>query len=43
LSYAETLSSTPGEIADFIACHAIESGAKQKNRVSTEDALLKVR
>lgn len=39
LSKWETLTSTPGEIQDLSACMAISDGAKQKIKLSFDEAM----
>lgn len=39
LSKWETLTSTPGEIQDLGACMAISNGAKQKIKLTFDEAL----
>lgn len=39
LSKAEALTSTPGEINDLAACMAISNGAKQKIKLSFDEAM----
>lgn len=39
LSKWEALTSTPGEIQDLCACMAISGGAKQKIKLSFDEAL----
>ena len=39
MSVAETLAATPGEVTDIANVRAIQNGAKQKIRLSFEEAM----
>lgn len=39
LTKAETVTSTPGEIMDLMACKAISHGAKQKIQLTFDEAI----
>lgn len=39
LTKSEAMTSTPGEIMDLMSCNAIAHGAKQKIRLSLDEAL----